>query len=88
MDIAVSAFAGGVNWRLSGSAGLKSGIRSCHVLLDKGNLDLIVVYPHRVTIKVAAAGAMQALAGFHVEYRLMQRAFHLAIFDKAPLSSA
>ena len=26
---------------------------------------------------------MQALAGFDVEYRLMQRAFHLAIFDKA-----
>ena len=26
---------------------------------------------------------MQALAGFDVEYRLMQRAFHFAIFDKA-----
>jgi hypothetical protein len=26
---------------------------------------------------------MQALAGFDVEYRLVQRAFHLAIFDKA-----
>ena len=26
---------------------------------------------------------MQALAGFDVEHRLMQRAFHLAIFDKA-----
>jgi hypothetical protein len=26
---------------------------------------------------------MQTLAGFDVEYRFMQRAFHLAIFDKA-----
>lgn len=34
-------------------------------------------------MQVAPAGAVQTLAGFDVEYRFMQRALHLAIFDKA-----
>ena len=39
--------------------------------------------PNRVAVEVATTGAVQALASFDVEHRLVQRAFHLAVFHEA-----